>query len=57
MLIDLILEGKVEGRIDQVEMRLELDRQFVSQIYMLECAMLKPHCLQPTPREETLCGS
>lgn len=27
MLIDLILEGKVEGRIDQVEMRLELDRQ------------------------------
>ncbi|KAI5124134.1 hypothetical protein M0805_000945 [Coniferiporia weirii] len=27
MLIDLILEGKVEGRIDQVGMRLELDRQ------------------------------
>jgi len=26
MLIDLILEGKVEGRIDQVTMRLELDR-------------------------------
>ncbi|KAH8119966.1 PCI-domain-containing protein [Phellopilus nigrolimitatus] len=27
MLIDLILEGKVEGRIDQVGMRLELDRK------------------------------
>ncbi|KAL5534021.1 hypothetical protein ACEPAG_481 [Sanghuangporus baumii] len=27
MLIDLILEGKVQGRIDQVDMRLELDRQ------------------------------
>lgn len=29
MLIDLILEGKVQGRIDQVGMRLELDRQCV----------------------------
>lgn len=29
MLIDLILEGKVSGRIDQVAMRLELDRQSV----------------------------
>ena len=27
MLIDLILEGKVEGRIDQVGMQLELDKQ------------------------------
>ena len=27
MLIDLILEGKVEGRIDQVAMRLELDQK------------------------------
>ncbi|EJD03731.1 PCI-domain-containing protein [Fomitiporia mediterranea MF3/22] len=27
MLMDLILEGKVQGRIDQVGMRLELDRQ------------------------------
>lgn len=27
MLIDLILEGKVEGRIDQVGMRLELDQK------------------------------
>lgn len=27
MLIDLILDGKVQGRIDQVGMRLELDRQ------------------------------
>ena len=27
MLIELILEGKVQGRIDQVGMRLELDRQ------------------------------
>ena len=30
LLIGLILEGKVEGRIDQVGMRLELDRQYVS---------------------------
>jgi hypothetical protein len=27
ILIDLILEGKVEGRIDQVAMRLELDQK------------------------------
>lgn len=30
LLIGLILDGKVEGRIDQVTMRLELDKQFVS---------------------------
>lgn len=30
ILIGLILEGKVEGRIDQVAQRLELDRQCVS---------------------------
>ena len=29
LLIGLILEGKVEGRIDQVGMRLELDRKYV----------------------------
>lgn len=29
LLIGLILEGKVEGRIDQVGMRLELDRKSV----------------------------
>lgn len=29
ILIGLILEGKVEGRIDQVAQRLELDRQYV----------------------------
>ena len=29
MLIDLILEGKVEGRIDQVGMQLELDQKWV----------------------------
>jgi COP9 signalosome complex subunit 2 len=28
LLISLILEGKVEGRIDQVGMRLELDRKY-----------------------------
>ena len=28
LLIGLILEGKVEGRIDQVNMRLELDRKY-----------------------------
>ena len=30
LLIGLILEGKVDGRIDQVGMRLELDRAYVS---------------------------
>lgn len=29
ILIGLILEGKVEGRIDQVAQRLELDKQYV----------------------------
>ena len=29
LLIGLILEGKVDGRIDQVGMRLELDRAYV----------------------------
>ena len=29
LLVGLILEGKVEGRIDQVAMRLELDRKSV----------------------------
>jgi COP9 signalosome complex subunit 2 len=29
LLIGLILEGKVEGRIDQVGMRLELDKKLV----------------------------
>jgi COP9 signalosome complex subunit 2 len=28
LLIGLILEGKVDGRIDQVDMRLELDRKY-----------------------------
>jgi DNA-binding TFAR19-related protein (PDSD5 family) len=27
LLIDLILEGKIDGKIDQVNMRLELDKQ------------------------------
>jgi len=30
ILIGLILEGKIEGRIDQVAQRVELDRQCVS---------------------------
>jgi COP9 signalosome complex subunit 2 len=30
LLIGLILEGKVEGRIDQVGMRLELDKKLVA---------------------------
>jgi len=29
LLIDLILEGKIDGKIDQVNMRLELDKQYV----------------------------
>ena len=34
ILIDLILEGKVQGRIDQVGMRLEIDRQYVISLFM-----------------------
>jgi len=30
LLVGLILEGKVDGRIDQVGMRLELDKTYVS---------------------------
>lgn len=29
LLIGLILEGRVEGKIDQVTMRLEIDQQYV----------------------------
>lgn len=29
LLIELILDGKVEGRIDQVAMRLELDKKYM----------------------------
>lgn len=32
LLIGLILEGKVDGRIDQVGMRLELDKMYVRKI-------------------------
>ena len=28
LLIDLILEGKIDGKIDQVNMRLKLDKQY-----------------------------
>lgn len=35
LLINLILEGKVDGRIDQVGMRLELDRTYVSPLRYL----------------------
>lgn len=37
LLVGLILEGKVEGRIDQVGMRLELDRKSVSFIRIRVC--------------------
>lgn len=40
ILIDLILEGKVQGRIDQVGMRLEIDRQYVISILTL----IVPQC-------------
>ena len=41
LLIGLILEGKVEGRIDQVAMRLELDRKSVLFIpgFAYECLL------------------
>ena len=35
LLIGLILEGKVDGRIDQVSMRLELDRKYVRDLSTL----------------------
>ena len=35
LLISLILEGKVEGRIDQVAMRLELDKKCVPHDYFI----------------------
>jgi COP9 signalosome complex subunit 2 len=35
LLIGLILEGKVEGRIDQVGMRLELDRKYVRRVSVI----------------------
>ena len=34
LLIELILDGKVEGRIDQVAMRLELDKKLVVRYYL-----------------------
>lgn len=37
LLIGLILEGKVEGKIDQVGMRLELDRKFVILMFLPLC--------------------
>jgi COP9 signalosome complex subunit 2 len=39
LLIGLILEGKVEGRIDQVGMRLELDRKLVP-FFLNRCAVM-----------------
>jgi hypothetical protein len=37
LLIDLILEGKIDGKIDQVNMRLELDKQYAFSA-LLGCA-------------------
>ncbi|EEB87381.1 hypothetical protein MPER_15278, partial [Moniliophthora perniciosa FA553] len=39
----LILEGKVEGRIDQVGMRLELDRKWVEFVRRLGVSVLTPY--------------
>lgn len=35
LLIDLILEGKIDGKIDQVNMRLELDKQCVFSLWLV----------------------
>lgn len=35
LLVGLILEGKVDGRIDQVGMRLELDRKYVPSFHII----------------------
>jgi COP9 signalosome complex subunit 2 len=40
LLIDLILEGKIDGKIDQVNMRLELDKQYV---FRCGCANVPPN--------------
>ena len=56
LLIGLILDGKVDGRIDQVTMRLELDKQSV-----LLRSYFQPSTNQPLAqaklRKETICGA
>ena len=55
LLIGLILDGKVEGRIDQVTMRLELDKQFVS----MNDFVFSSHrpLTQAKPGKEAVCGA
>lgn len=53
LLIGLILEGKVEGRIDQVGMRLELDRKYVVPLIQSGHLLIK-HTPQASVGEETV---
>lgn len=54
ILIDLILDGKVQGRIDQVGMRLEIDRQYVT--VQSSGTVLMLYFFQTNAREEALCS-
>lgn len=52
LLIGLILEGKVDGRIDQVGMKLELNRKYV--LPSLCCALMMKSCLQTKSGEKAV---
>lgn len=49
LLIDLILEGKIDGKIDQVNMRLELDKQYAF-FSQSGCALSDKLCSQSLER-------
>ena len=56
LLIGLILDGKVEGRIDQVTMRLELDKQLVLLRGFLKLSVGQP-IAQAKPGKATIRGA
>ena len=56
LLIGLILDGKVDGRIDQVTMRLELDKQSVLMSDSFQLSTDQPMA-QAKPRKTTICGA
>jgi COP9 signalosome complex subunit 2 len=56
LLIGLILDGKVDGRIDQVTMRLELDKQSVLISDSFQLSADQPMA-QTKPRKATICGA
>ena len=52
LLIGLILEGKVEGKIDQVSMRLELTTKYVTPL-RYSCSILNDHAGRVSRRSGT----